>query len=85
VVYLLIEVADTTLKRDQDVKALLYAKAGILEYWVLDVINRQIYLFRNPSPDGYQDQRQVAEGDVVTLVAWRDRAIAVSELLRSQV
>lgn len=83
-VYLLVEVADTTLKRDLDFKMHLYAKSGIVEYWVLDVINRQIYIFRNPSPEGYQSQLIVAEGDVISLMSFSDRKIMVTELLRSQ-
>lgn len=83
-VYLLVEVADTTLKRDLDFKMHLYAKSGIVEYWVLDVINRQIYIFRNSSPEGYQSQLIVAEGDVISLMSFSDHKIMVTELLRSQ-
>ncbi|MFM7887768.1 MAG: Uma2 family endonuclease [Pseudanabaena sp.] len=83
-VYLLVEVADTNLKRDLDFKMRLYAKSGIFEYWVLDVINRQIYIFRNPSPEGYQSRLTVAEGDVIALMSCGDRKIMVADLLRSK-
>lgn len=55
-VYLIIEVADTTVERDLGGKANLYSAAGILDYWVLNVSARQLHVFRDPSPDGYQRQ-----------------------------
>ncbi len=84
-VYLLIEVADTTIKRDLELKSLLYAKAGIIEYWVLEVINRQINIFRDPSPNGYLSKSVVADGDSISLLAFGDREIAVIELIRPKV
>jgi Uma2 family endonuclease len=53
--FLLIEVADTTLTKDITIKASIYAEVGISEYWVLDVNNRQVYLFRQPKEDKYQE------------------------------
>lgn len=46
---LLIEVADSTLLQDRDEKARLYARAGIVEYWIANVRDRQIEVFRQPS------------------------------------
>jgi Uma2 family endonuclease len=45
---LVIEVADTTFDTDTSEKADLYATAGIADYWGLDVVNRQMHVFRNP-------------------------------------
>lgn len=83
-VYLLIEVADTTIKRDLELKSLLYAKAGIIEYWVLEVINRQINIFRDPSPNGYLSKSVVADGDSISLLAFGDYEIVVSDLIRKK-
>jgi Uma2 family endonuclease len=55
-VHLIIEVADTTLERDLGSKAALYAAASIGDYWVLNVAARQLHVFREPSPTGYQRQ-----------------------------
>lgn len=52
-VYLVVEVADSTLKQDCEIKDKLYAQAGITEYWVLDLKNRQLHIFRNPTLTGY--------------------------------
>jgi Uma2 family endonuclease len=47
-IHLLVEISDTTLNFDLTVKAALYARAGIVEYWVLDVADRRLYSHRNP-------------------------------------
>ena len=50
---LLVEISDTTLNFDLTVKAALYARAGIVEYWVLDVTGRRLFSHRNPASGGY--------------------------------
>jgi Uma2 family endonuclease len=47
---LVVEVSDTTFAIDTTKKAELYATAGILDYWVLDVNNRELHVFRDPQP-----------------------------------
>ncbi|MBW4660395.1 MAG: Uma2 family endonuclease [Drouetiella hepatica Uher 2000/2452] len=51
-----IEVADSTLLGDRQQKALIYAKAGIADYWILNVNAKQVYVFREPTPEGYQQE-----------------------------
>ncbi|HLP91175.1 MAG TPA: Uma2 family endonuclease [Nostocaceae cyanobacterium] len=80
-VYLIIEVADSSLKFDCEIKAQAYAQAGIKDYWVLDVINRQLYIFRNPTPEGYQNQVIFTENDLISPVEFPNVQIAVSEML----
>ena len=53
---MLIEVADSSLKYDREVKAITYAKSGIADYWILDVNQRKLHVYRLPSPDGYQSE-----------------------------
>jgi Uma2 family endonuclease len=48
---LVIEVSDTTLLYDQIVKSSLYAANGIADYWILNVVDRQVEVYRNPVPD----------------------------------
>jgi len=63
---LVIEVANTTLDFDLTTKAALYARAGIVEYWVLDVVGRRMIVHREPragryaSVVAYSDQESVA-------------------------
>jgi Uma2 family endonuclease len=48
---LVVEVSDTTLRKDRTIKVHLYARAGIPDYWILNLADRQLELFRNPGPD----------------------------------
>ena len=49
-VFLLAEVSDSTLARDRDVKAPLYAAHGIPEYWLVDLDARHVLVHRDPLP-----------------------------------
>lgn len=57
-VLLLIEVADTSLAYDRDVKLPRYARAGIPEAWLVDLGNRRLLIHRQPGPDGYAELSQ---------------------------
>ncbi|MBW4635199.1 MAG: Uma2 family endonuclease [Iphinoe sp. HA4291-MV1] len=81
-IYLIIEVADSTLTRDTEFKALAYAKANIADYWVLDVNKRQLYVFRQPSEEGYQVKVILSDTEAITPLAFADVRLAVSEMLR---
>ncbi len=50
---LVVEVADTTLHFDLTTKAALYARAGIVEYWVLDVTGKRLIVHREPQRGVY--------------------------------
>ncbi len=80
-VFLLIEVADSSLKYDREVKAIAYAKSGIADYWILDVNQRKLHVYRLPSPDGYQSET-ISEDVTISPLAFGDCAIAPRELLR---
>ena len=65
-VLLLIEVSDSTLRYDREVKVPHYAKAGVLEVWILDIAHQRLEIYRRPSAEGYRQilypelQEQVA-------------------------
>ena len=50
---LLIEVADSSLAHDTEVKAPAYARDGIAETWVVSIPGRQVIQYADPAPDGY--------------------------------
>ena len=52
--WLLIEVADSTVRYDRTVKGLLYAQNGIPEFWLVNLEAGQLEIYRDPSPEGYQ-------------------------------
>jgi Uma2 family endonuclease len=48
---LIVEISDTTLAFDRRQKAGLYARAGIAEYWIVNLVDRQLEIFQTPRPD----------------------------------
>lgn len=80
-VYLVVEVADSTLHNDCLVKDKLYALALIPEYWVLDVRNRQLHIFRNPTATGYTRHLIRSESHQVSLLAFPHVTISIDSLL----
>lgn len=82
-IFWLIEVADSTLRRDRDLKVPLYGRSGIREYWILDVQERCLYVFREPRQDGYDSEQKLSEHDTIAPLAFPDCLIHVAEFLRS--
>ncbi len=80
-VFLLIEVADTTVELDRRVKIPLYAKAGVREAWLLDLNADRVEVYRQPSPDGYRDVGTVGRGQPLTVQAFPGVALTVDDLL----
>jgi Uma2 family endonuclease len=80
-VYLIIEVADSSLKLDCEIKAKAYSQAGIQDYWVLDVVSRKLHVFREPTPEGYQSEAILVEDTTIAPLAFPDLEIAVVDML----
>ena len=76
-VLLLMEVADTTLNFDRRKKAVSYARAGIADYWVIDVKGEQVFVFRAPEAKSYQQETVWAKDATLTLLAFPDVSVKV--------
>jgi Uma2 family endonuclease len=79
---LVVEVADATLDYDRRRKARVYARAGIPEYWLVNLVDYEVEVYRDPSPDGHYAavQRVNASNSVSPLAAsWAE--VAVTALL----
>lgn len=79
-IYFIIEVADSTLEKDRKAKRLLYAKAGIGEYWIVNVTERQIEVFSQPADGNYQIMQVVRLGEQLSSLT-TDFVLNVDELL----
>jgi Uma2 family endonuclease len=79
-VYWLIEIADSTLKKDLGLKKNLYARANIPEYWVIDLKGKNLTVFQNPLAENYQLTQTYQEGLIYPL-AFPAIAIDVKNLL----
>ncbi|MEA5617076.1 Uma2 family endonuclease [Cronbergia sp. UHCC 0137] len=80
-VYLIIEVANSSLKLDTETKAKAYSQAGIKDYWVLDVVKRELHIFRNPTETGYHSHLILTEYGMVSPLDFPDLEIAISDML----
>ena len=80
-IYLVIEVADSTLKQDCEVKDKLYARSSIAEYWVIDIKNRQVQIFRDPTPTGYSSQLILTETHSVSPLAFPEMILSIASIL----
>jgi Uma2 family endonuclease len=78
---LLVEVADLMLKYNSEVKEQLYARSGIPDYWVLDLNNRQLHVFRNPTPTGYTSHLILTEPNSTTPLTFPQIALALTDIL----
>ena len=80
---LVLEVADSSLKYDLGDKARLYAEAGVPEYWVLNLIDRVLVVFRAPQDGRYRDVDTLRADERVALASWPELGVEVESLLPS--
>lgn len=85
---LIVEVSDTTLFLDTTTKTELYATAGVQDYWVIDLENRQLLVFRDPVPlpaglgaTAYRTRLTFGPTDKVSPLAAPHATIAVADML----
>jgi Uma2 family endonuclease len=78
-----LEVADSSLRRDMKVKLPIYALAGILEYIVIDLQDNVVLVHRGPEEDHYADVTELGPGDTLSLSTAGHQTIdvAISTLL----
>lgn len=80
-VHLVVEISDSTLRQDCEVKDKLYALAGITDYWVLDVKNRQLHVFREPSEAGYIRHTILQASTQISPLAFPEITLAIQTML----
>ncbi len=62
-VLLLVEVSDTTLEKDREVKLPRYAAAGLPEVWIVNLPDDRLEVYRQPAPGGYDEHLVVRRGE----------------------
>lgn len=80
-VFLLIEVADTSVSLDRDVKLPGYARGGIREVWLVDLDADLILVAQDPEPTGYTAITSHARGSTLRLPGFPDVTLTVDEIL----
>lgn len=79
-ILLIIEVADSSLEYDRDVKSKLYGVAGIPQMWLFDVNTKTITGFSQPSELGYKQIYRYTQGDRLSILAFDDVVFEWQEL-----
>jgi Uma2 family endonuclease len=74
-------VADSSLTFDREIKAKIYARSGIADYWVLNVGDRQLHVFREPAIDWYQSEVILGETASISPLQFPIVNIAIQEML----
>lgn len=64
---LLIEVSDSSVRYDRQIKLPLYAKHGVREYWLIDVSKKELHRFRSPQLGGYADVSSTKSPGILTV------------------
>jgi len=82
-IFLLIEVADSSLEYDRDVKIPLYASSGITEVWLVDIYEQVIIVYRYPSENGYSDIQKLSRGEKMSIQAFSEINLVVDDILGS--
>jgi len=80
---LIIEVADTSLDKDQQVKLPLYARADVPEVWIVDLATMDVHVHREPADGKYQRVCTVRGADRISPAAFEDVQFHVDELIGS--
>ena len=78
---LIIEVSDTTLRLDRTRKARLYARAGIQEYWIVNIKQRELEVRRVATTEGYAETFVRTEGEFVAPLEAPKAKIKIVDLL----
>jgi Uma2 family endonuclease len=80
-ILLVIEVAETSIDYDRTVKADLYARLGVAEYWIVDLNDDLVTCAADPAAGRYRDVRAAGRGDLLSPRALPPCAVPVSAVL----
>ena len=80
-IVLVAEISDTTLRFDRTKKAALYARAGILEYWIVNITGRQVVIHRQPTYEGYAEISAYGPDEMIATLTQPDHTVQISDLL----
>jgi Uma2 family endonuclease len=77
---LIIEVAQSSLRKDRLLKAPLYAESGFEEYWIVDVAARTVEVHRGPLGDGWKSVTRHDATETIHVAAFPDVTLPIAQL-----
>ena len=78
---LIVEVADTSLDYDRKTKGELYSRNGVQDYWILNLLDRRLEVYRDPTSSGYSNTAKLAPDASISPLALPDLSYRVSDML----
>jgi Uma2 family endonuclease len=78
---LIVEIADTSLEYDRNRKGPLYAGSGIPEYWIVNLTDRCVEVYRDPSAGAYRFSKRFAPGETIVPLHAPEASVSVADLL----
>lgn len=78
---LLIEVSVTSLSIDRGKKLRAYARCGVREYWIVDIVHERVHVYRDPHGERFASYWPALRGESVAPLAFPNDAIAVDDIL----
>ncbi len=79
-IVLLIEVSDSSLIYDQEVKVPLYGTTGVSESWIISVEHGHIDVYRDPSPEGYTSRQRYTAGESLTVPGVEGASLEIDQV-----
>lgn len=79
---LVIEISDSSLRKDRGIKQAIYAAAGVPEYWIFDVQHDVVEVYTKPRGETYEQLQTLRAGDVLRPTTIPELAIPLDELPR---
>ena len=79
--FLIVDVVEGAQQTERDPKRALYASAGVIEYWVVDIASGIVLSHRSPSDGQYRNMWRFERGDIIALAAFPDVILRVSDFL----
>jgi len=78
---LVIEVSHSSLRQDRGVKQRIYARNGVRDYWIVNLVEGVIEVYREPEGERYASVRPCRPGESITLLAFPDLVVPVNSVL----
>ncbi len=79
--HLIVEIADSSLKHDRERKLPKYAKTGVPEYWIVNLKQDVIEVYRSPKSKDYLQQTIAKAGDKIAPLAFPDVVVKVADII----
>ena len=80
-VVLLVEVSESSLRKDRNVKAPLFARYGMSEYWIVNVVRREVEVYSNPLDGAYSTKRTFRPDEPIVSTVLPGPPIAPAEFI----